>query len=190
MIVTIAGKPGSGKSTVGKLLAEKLGYAHYSAGDFMRQLAEERGMTILELVKLAERDKSINDAVDSRTEKLGRTKDDFVMDGHIAWKFIPKSFKIFLDVEPGVAAKRLYEQGRQKEKYASAAAALSAASARAASERRQYNAQYGVDIFNHDNYDAVIDTSRLTPEDTLKKVVTLVSASTSAVRQKAELQKF
>lgn len=49
MIITISGDIGSGKSTTGKLLAKKLDYKYLSTGAIQRQIAEEMGMTTLEL---------------------------------------------------------------------------------------------------------------------------------------------
>ena len=80
MIITISGVPGSGKSTVAKLVAQKLGFRHYSAGDFMRDIAEKRRMSLLELGKAAEKDRSIDHELDRRTAELGKSEDDFVMD--------------------------------------------------------------------------------------------------------------
>ncbi|NMB57466.1 AAA family ATPase [Candidatus Beckwithbacteria bacterium] len=42
--VTISGLPGAGSSTLGKALAEKLGWNYYCGGDFMRQEALARGL--------------------------------------------------------------------------------------------------------------------------------------------------
>jgi cytidylate kinase len=48
MIITISGKAGSGKGTISKLLAEKLGYEHISIGDMKRKIAHEMGITIFQ----------------------------------------------------------------------------------------------------------------------------------------------
>lgn len=42
--VTISGLPGAGSSTLGKGLAEKLGWEYFSGGDFMRAYAIEKGL--------------------------------------------------------------------------------------------------------------------------------------------------
>jgi ABC-type multidrug transport system fused ATPase/permease subunit len=44
--ITIAGSPGSGKSSTAKAIAAVLGFQHFSSGDFFRQLAVERGQSI------------------------------------------------------------------------------------------------------------------------------------------------
>jgi cytidylate kinase len=41
MLITIGGKNGSGKGTIGKLFAEKLGYKIISIGDMKRELAAQ-----------------------------------------------------------------------------------------------------------------------------------------------------
>ena len=39
MIIAISGKAGSGKSTIAKLVAKKLGLKHFSSGDFMLKIS-------------------------------------------------------------------------------------------------------------------------------------------------------
>ena len=41
MIITISGLPGSGKSTIGKMLAKKLGYKFYSMGDLRGKIEKK-----------------------------------------------------------------------------------------------------------------------------------------------------
>lgn len=47
--ITISGLPGSGSSTLGRSLAEKLGWEYFSGGEFMRNYAIERGLLKPEL---------------------------------------------------------------------------------------------------------------------------------------------
>ena len=47
--ISLAGDLGSGKSTVGAILAERLSAAVYSTGTIQRKIAEEMGMTTLQL---------------------------------------------------------------------------------------------------------------------------------------------
>ena len=73
MIITISGAPGSGKSTVATFLAKALHLQHYSAGQFMRDMAKERGVTLVELQKEAQEDQGkIDKEIDARTKKLGK----------------------------------------------------------------------------------------------------------------------
>ena len=105
MIVTITGFPGSGKSTLGKGIAKALGFKHYSAGDFLRQISKEMGMSLMQIQQEMEKNTEIDLELDKRTEKVAGKEDNFVIDGRMAWHFVPKSIKIFVKVE----RKRLWQ---------------------------------------------------------------------------------
>ena len=107
MIITIAGKPGSGKTTIAKMLAERLGYKYYSCGLFMRNLAEKKGTSLNAFIKMAEMDPSIDKEIDEWQTQLGKKENNFILDSRLGFHFIPKSFKIFLDVDLDVSAERL-----------------------------------------------------------------------------------
>jgi len=47
MIISISGLPGSGKSTVAKILAEKLGFERIYMGAIFRKMADQKGVSIL-----------------------------------------------------------------------------------------------------------------------------------------------
>ena len=64
----------------------------------MREIAAKRGITLLELSKLAETDRSIDKELDNYQIQLGKDEDNFIIDARLGWHFIPDSIKIFLDV--------------------------------------------------------------------------------------------
>lgn len=163
MIVTISGKPGSGKSTVAKALADRLGLAHRSAGELMREMAAERGMSVLALSAIAESDGgAIDREIDQRTRELGDTEDDFVIDSRLAWHFIPSSVKVFLEVGIEVSAARIYGQARGAEvENTDLLATISAVERRLTSETARYRQYYGIDWLNKRHYDLIVDTSAL-----------------------------
>ncbi len=175
MIISISGLPGSGKSVVAKELARRLGLDHLSAGDFMREMAEERGVTILELSREAETSVAIDHEIDARTRRLGETRDGFVMDSRLAWHFLPSSVKVFLDVRPDVAAERIYGDGRGAEREnVDLAATQRAIEERLASERLRYEEYYGVDFLDPANFDLVVDTSERTIAEVVDTIVEFV----------------
>ena len=55
MIITVGGQAASGKSTLAKALAERLRYRHISAGHVMREMAAERGTSLVEFSRYAEK---------------------------------------------------------------------------------------------------------------------------------------
>lgn len=171
-MVTISGRPGSGKSLVAKEVAKALGVRHVSAGDFMREMAEERELTILELSKLAESDDAIDLEIDARSARLGDRGESFVMDARLGWHFVPGSVKVFLDVRPEVAAQRIFGAGRKTEREnVDLETTIQAIKAREASERDRYARYYDLDYTDHEHFDLVVDTSDLTPEEVVARVL-------------------
>lgn len=177
LIVTVAGRPGSGKSTVAKALAKRLGMDHASSGDFMRQMAAERDMTVLELSQAAELDASIDREIDDRTARMGRDRTNFVMDSRLAWHFIPHSVKVFLEVRPEVAAERIFGDRRAGEREnVDLEATIASTKARAASEAKRYSDYYGIDYLDHANYDIIVDTS----DRGVAEIVEMIAAQVTA----------
>lgn len=178
MIISISGRPGSGKSAVAIRVAEALGKRHVSAGDFMREMASERGMTILEFSRTAENRESIDHEIDARTRRLAEESDDFVIDARLGWHFIPHSFKVFLEVTAEVAARRIYDARRGTEtENVTLEETLRAIEERTQSERIRYQKYYGLDYANHEQYDLVIDTSEITIDEVVQAILEDLPAS-------------
>jgi CMP/dCMP kinase len=172
MIITIAGEAGSGKSTVAQLVADKLKFRHYSVGDFMREIARKRKITLLQLSKLAEKERSIDEELDDIQAELGKYEDHFVLDSRLGWHFIPKSFKVFLKVEEKEAARRIFEHKRNEEKEnTTLQETLKNISNRKKSELHRYDKYYKLNPYSDKNYNLVIDTTKLSPEETAEKIV-------------------
>mgnify|MGYP002508867205 CR=1 FL=1 len=84
----------------------------------VKQIAEERNVTVIELNKMAEQDRSIDDLLDNKTTELGKTLDNVVFDSRLAWNFVPESFKVFLLVDTEEAARRVFQDSeRNAESY-------------------------------------------------------------------------
>ncbi len=172
VIVTISGKPGSGKSTVARTLAARAGMDHVSAGEFMREMAVERKISVLALSAIAETDGGqIDREIDARSARIGRDNDNFVIDARLAWHFIPGSEKIFLDVSIEVAAARVFGDSRGSEtENVDLVATRTAVESRLESETRRYHAYYGIDWLDPDHFDLVVDTSALSIADVIERV--------------------
>lgn len=166
MILSVSGTPGSGKTSVSKFLAEKLGMAFYSVGGIRGKMAEERGMTIDELNALGEQEGFTDKDVDRYQEQLGKQEDNFVIEGRLSWYFIPHSFKIYLTCDLDEAARRIYEarkhpeEGRGDERpYESLEDAKRQIEKRMASDMKRYEKYYSIDYRDPSHYDLVLDTT-------------------------------
>ena len=69
-IITVAGRPGSGKSSTAKLVANQLGFEHFSSGDLFRSVAKERGVDVLQANLSAEENADIDHLVDGRLREI------------------------------------------------------------------------------------------------------------------------
>jgi CMP/dCMP kinase len=172
MRITISGTPGSGKSTVGKLLAKKLGLKFYSVGDLRGKMAMDMGLTIDELNKRGENDFSTDKIADEYQKELGRNEDNFIIDSRLGFHFIPGSIKIFLFCAPEIAAQRIFLEPRIDEKeYTTIDEVKDALKKRIESDRKRYIKYYNLDPFKKELYDIYIDTSALKPEEVAERIL-------------------
>lgn len=163
-IITIAGKPGSGKSTASKAVAKQLNFQHFSSGDFFRAIGKERGVDVFGANLAAETDTSIDEFVDEKLRTLGHNEDNMVIDSRMAWHWMPYSFRVYLDLDLLIAAERILKQlddARMEvedipENPARYAARLQD---RLDSETRRYQKLYQANPYDPSNYDLVIDTA-------------------------------
>jgi CMP/dCMP kinase len=174
MIITITGKPGSGKSTMGKMLAEKFKLKYYSAGDFFRKMAKEKGMSLKEYSTLAQKEKEHDTLTDKWQEDLGKNEDDFVVEGRTSHLFIKKAIKIYLDVDKEEGAERIMKEKRDDEIMLDKKNAIELWEHRVNSEIDRYSRYYNVNIHHPAQYDLFLDTTNLSKEEVFNKLVEFV----------------
>ena len=169
-IITIAGKPGSGKSTASKGVAKTLKYDHFSSGDLFRAIGKERGIDVFQINLVAEQEQEIDELVDQKLRDLGKEKDNLVIDSRMAWHWMPYSFRVYLDLDLTTAAKRIFgtlDKARIEaeeipdtlEKY------TERLQHRLDSEIKRYMKLYQANPYDHTNYDLVIDTAKNNPKE-------------------------
>ena len=184
-IITIAGSPGSGKSSTAKAIAAVLGFQHFSSGDFFRQLAVGRGQSIEAMNISAEMQRDIDLKVDNLLQQMYRSADRLVIDSRMAWHWMPASFKVFLVLDPATAAERIFAQlqaaARLSEDAASVEEVRRSIDRRAASEQKRYAALYDVNATDPLNFDVVINTK----DNDLNTVAAMVGAAYQAWRGNA-----
>jgi cytidylate kinase len=187
MIITISGLPGSGKSTVGRLLASRLGYKFYSIGELRGEIALRMGITIDELNEIGKKEAWTDRKVDEYTRQLGEKGDNFVIDGWNAFHFIPRSFKVFLGVDPCTGAERIFRDQRKDEKRAeSVEECLGMLRKRLKETDERYRKHYNLRFLDRKNYDIVIDTTGMKPEEVADRIIRAAKAwkGTKAVGRK------
>lgn len=180
MIITITGDPGSGKSTIGKRLAETLNYEHYYMGQIRRDAAKKRGMTLTEYNKFGETNPETDFEVDDYQRELGKTKDNFVIEGRTSWFLIPDSIKLYIAVSPLEGAKRVFKhlQGEnmrnEDNELKTVEDVLASHKKREKSDALRYKKYYQKDCSDVNNFDLVVDTTNLNPDEAFNKVLEYV----------------
>lgn len=175
MFITLSGMLGSGKSTVCGIMKERYGFEVFTTGSILRRLAEERGMSALEFNDyILKSENNVDDIIDSESKRIAaeRKGDDIVFDSRMAWFFVPESFKVFMKVSDEVAAERVFSGGERKsESYSSVGEALESLRERGRIERERFLKLYKADYRDENNYDLIVDTTFLTPEEAAGRIV-------------------
>jgi len=157
--ITFSGCVGSGKTTVGKLLAAKLQYDFISIGNKTRQFAETNGMTITEFQEQCLSNPEMDRKIDLEFSSECNNAENLVIDYRLGFKFVKNAFHIFLKVSEKTAIARLKAANRENETFETI-------SQRNDFFKNQFLNAYGVDYTMPKNYDLIIDVEQFSsPED-------------------------
>lgn len=175
MIIAISGKAGAGKSTIAKELSEKLKLRYYSIGSLMREMANKKGVSLIELGKLAEENKKIDMELDNKQKQLAKKEKNFIIDSRLSAYFVPNAdIKIFLDCDDKIRSKRVLQEQRKDEKSSNIMQATENIKIREESERLRYKKYYNVDYHNPELYNLIIDTSFLKVNEITEKIIRFI----------------
>jgi len=171
VILTITGFHGTGKSTIGKLIAESLGITYYSTGEAFRELAKEKEMTLAEFTEFVENHPDVDLELDEKIIQVAK-KDNIIIDSQLSG-FLLKDiadFKIHLVCPIDIRVKRM--AGRDQTSYK---AKLKETTLREESELERFKKLYNIDLNNikevNETFDLIINTENLTIEEVLKLIL-------------------
>ena len=167
MIITIGGLPGTGTTTAAKLLSEKLDIPYISTGSIFRQMAKERGMSVLEFSDLAENDNTIDIEIDKRQAELAKSSSDLIIEGRLSAYFIDADFKLWLNAPLNIRAERIADRESKDVDVATREVKI-----REESEALRYKEIHNININNMDIYDLVINSGNFNPESIISIIVT------------------
>ncbi len=174
MIITMSGKAGSGKGTVAKILAEKLGYEHISIGNMKRELATQMGLTISEFNKEWEKPEN-REKFDLKYEDYQKNLDlnsKIILDSRLGFYCQPNAFKVFLDVSDEEAARRIFgDKERSGDIYTSLEAVYEATKKRNRDDIKRYKELYIIDLSDKANFDLIVDTDGKSPQEVAEEII-------------------
>lgn len=172
MIISITGKPCSGKGTVSKIICNNHNFEYICTGDIFRNFTKEFGFANILEFQQSEKVYDIDKLVDNKTIEIGKTrlKDNIVFDSRLAWHFIPKSYKVFVDVSWDEAANRLISANRSSEQVSNIIEAKNTLINRWEVENKRYSELYNINNLDLNNYDLVVSSDNKTPEEVAEEI--------------------
>ena len=162
LLITISGLPGSGTTTVSRLVADALDLELLPGGEVFRQMAAEAGMTLAEFGVHAQGHPEIDRELDDRLEAraaAGGCVIESRLAGWLATRAGLLAVRVWVDCADEVRATRVAER-----EGSSLGQALLDNAERSGLERARYQAVYGIDLDDRSTYDLVLDSTNEPPE--------------------------
>lgn len=173
-VVAISGPPGSGTTTAARILSQQTGLIYRNTGAIFREMAQERGMSLADFGQFVAENPDVDRELDARQLAYAQAG-NVILEGRLAG-FVVKSqplaaLAVHVDAPLEVRVQRLSNRdGLDLEQ------ALKTNALREELERKRYLDVYGYDLNRLDIYDLVLDSSQLSPQQIVDRIL-------SALRQ-------
>lgn len=151
--ITISGQVGSGKTTVGKLLAEILDYRFISIGNKTRDFAEKKGLSIVQFQELCLTNPELDKQIDLEFSQDCNSSERLIIDYRLGFKFVKNAYHIFLSISDEMAIERLMSANRISETHETVCQ-------RNESFKNQFLNAYGVDFTVPKHYDLIVNVEQ------------------------------
>ena len=157
--IAISGRSGCGNTTISKMVADSLGL-HFINFTF-RTLAQERGLDLKTVLKLAANDDSWDREVDTRQVQLARESGGCVIGSRLAiWMLEEADLKVYLNASAQTRAERIVKrEGGNIDEVAAFTAE------RDRQDHSRYLRIYNIDTDDYSFVDLVIETDDLSPRE-------------------------
>lgn len=167
MIIIISGPPGSGKTTVSRIISRRLDFPLVSGGDFFRALSKMYGMDLESFSVYAEKNPEIDRRVDQYILERMMEDGNMVVDSRLAAWFAVRNnisaYKVYLDA----SIEKRYERIKNRDPGTTIESIL----LRERSELKRYMEYYGINFRDLSIYDLVINTNEMSPDDVAEQIL-------------------
>jgi cytidylate kinase len=174
MILAISGLHGTGKSTIGKLIAEALDIKFYSTGQAFRDCANEMNMSLEEFTEYVEEHPEVDKKLDNRVIEVAQ-EGNIIIDSQLSGYLLKNvaDLKIHLTCPLEIRVKRM--AARDNVSYEES---LKETLLREKSEFERFKKLYNIDLSDKEVanqiYDIVLATEGLSIEEISKKLLNLI----------------
>lgn len=170
MNIVLSGYPASGTTTLAKELADRHSLTRIDAGDIVREVAQERGQSMAAfdqtLCENEALDRELDAEIRTRVSKHERVVLESCYSGH---RLENKSLHVWVTAPREQRIQRFADRENITHKEAEKRVPLIEDSIR-------FRAQefYGIDIEDHEEYDAVIETGQPTVSESVEEIQDLL----------------
>lgn len=165
--VTVSGLPGSGTTTISKILSNKTDLEVYSSGEAFRTVASKMGLTLGELTELSEKEEAIDREIDKialRNIKDGNCIIEGRLAGWLSYKHNITALKIWIKAEENIRRERIVSRDKNEKDSKMIIK-------REKSELERYRKYYGFDLKDTKIYDLIFDSSITEPEEIVGEIL-------------------
>ena len=167
--ITISGSPGSGTTTVAKLLEKKTGLTFIYSGDIFRKMAKKYNMSLEEFGSYCETHKEVDEELDRYQLEILK-KGNVIVEGRIAGWIAHlnniSAVKVFIHADLEIRVERVIqrEEGKTEQRKQEI-------QKREKSEAIRYKNYYNIDINDTSIYDLSIDSANKPPEEIVDMIL-------------------
>ena len=90
--ISLTGDLGSGKSTAGEIIAERLQIEKFTLGTIQRKMAEEHNMSTIEFNRYLEDKPEMDIVFDDWQKAFEQREGSFIIDSRLGFHFVPSTF--------------------------------------------------------------------------------------------------
>lgn len=174
--ITVSGKPGTGTSTLCKLLEQRTGWPYVYAGQLFRDEAARRNLSLAAFGALCEEDATVDKALDHQQEGLLEEEEHLILEGRLSGWLAARAgadaLRVQIICEENERIRRIVERDggdseEQRQKTLE----------REASEHARYQSYYDVDPNDSGHYQLVLDSTNTAPEALVDAILTALEGT-------------
>lgn len=166
MIIAISGMTGSGKNTLGELLAEELGYTLICPT--FKDLAKKEGVSLMEFQKIAEKDPDIDRKFDAVLKE--QAKDNCIVTTWLGPWMVDADVRIKVFAQLKVRAERTAKRDEM-----TVSEAMKHIKERDERNWKRYKKLYGIDIYDDGIFDACLNSGTYKPKELLSICLAIIN---------------
>ncbi|NYZ76582.1 cytidylate kinase family protein [Candidatus Micrarchaeota archaeon] len=175
MIICVSGLAGSGKNTVGEIVAKKLNLDEVKLS--FKDEAKRENVDLMTVQKEATKNESYDRELDREIVKRAKKGNCVVMTWLGPWIVKNADLRVWLNVSERERAKRVARRDRMSLKKA-----LEHIRKRDDNNRRRYRRYYGIDIMDHSIFDLEINSDVFNPQQIAGIVIKAAEAKRAGRR--------